>query len=147
MVVDCEAIRSGNHECIRRLYILGKDGFTSLERDFRPCVDFEELCEKDRRSFRYCRKHIHHLKYYPAYSSPRCIDSMDIVKRFITENNINLLLYKGGVIERKLAEKLNISSYNIERIGAPKVNSHDPEVEVNAHWNFLLRTGCILELN
>jgi len=86
------------------------------------------------------------LEYYPTAYADRCVNSLAIIKDFITTNNINLLLYKGGIIEKRLAEKLNIASYNIEKVGAPKVDSHDPEVEVNAHWNFLLQRGCILNL-
>ena len=146
MLIDCEAIQNGNHHCIRRMFILAKDGFSSLSREFRPCIDYTDLCEKDRKTFIYCKRNIHKLEYYPSAYADRCRNSLAIIKDFITTNNINLLLYKGGIIEKRLAEKLNIASYNIEKVGAPKVDSHDPEVEVNTHWNFLLQRGCILNL-
>ena len=145
LLFDCESIRIGTHDCIRKIYGLAKDGFSSVSHDFHPCVEYDELSWIDLRSFEHCKRHVHKLEFYPPTYAYRCIEVKYILRDFIQQNRINLLLYKGGNIEKSLAEDLNIPSFNIENVGAPKVGSHEPEVEVDKHWNFLLRRGCILQ--
>ena len=55
---------------------------------------------------------------------------------FIVHNAIELILYKGGIIERDLSEALDIPSFNIENIeGLEKAYSHDPQTEVNFYFS------------
>ena len=60
---------------------------------------------------------------------------LPILNEFITDNDINLILYKGGKIERDLSKALGISSLNIECFELEKVQSHDPYVEVNGYFS------------
>ena len=111
-----------------------------MYRQFVACVPYRELEIKYRRAFRYCEKHIHHLPYRPRKrNSPLCENATNILRKFIRENNIDIVLYKGGNVEHKLCNDACVSSLDIERLGAPKVYSHDLRVEVKEHYNYLVR--------
>ncbi len=91
------------------------------------------------KSFNYCRRKIHHLEYYRLYAAWNCADAINTVRDILEWNNIRRVLYKGGDIERKLCERLAVSSQNIEEFGARKASSHDPLDELREHHAFL---GC-----
>ena len=148
-ILDCEVIRINQHDCIRRMYCLGKDGFSSISGEFQPCISFGRLSEKDRKSFLYCKKHIHKLNYYPQRNNTQsCTHAKKLLKNFIRRRDIKLLLYKGGCIERNLAKQLDIPSLNIENIGVSKIiDCHDPEIEVNCHYKSLIEKGCIFPVS
>ena len=78
---------------------------------------------------------IHKLSYKPRYNSPECLKVLPILNEFIVDNDINLILYKGGTIERDLCKALNVSSLNIECFKLKKVQPHDPYVEVYAYYS------------
>ena len=66
-ILDVEFIQSSKyHKCVRKFYILAKDGYTDMELDFRPCKPLNELSKAHQRSFRFCQHHIHKLSYYPS---------------------------------------------------------------------------------
>ena len=47
VLLDCEGILvSKQHCCIRKLYMLAKDGMTECESEFNPCVEFNSLDKK-----------------------------------------------------------------------------------------------------
>ena len=146
IIVDIEAIKtSEEHSCIRKLYILSKNGMKDLEVEFVPCKWLSELSWKYKQSFFYCQRHIHKLNYYPPrHVSLKCKDAPSVVRNF--DRNVNLMLYKGGEHEKELAEKIGMDSINIEDVGVQRVNSHDPKEEVNLYFNSLLHLGCILKL-
>ena len=52
------------------------------------------------------------------------------VKEFVERNQIKVLLYKGGIIEKRLCNEINVPNYNIEKLSVKKANSHQPSVEV-----------------
>ena len=65
-IMDIESILcTCSNKCIRKLYIMTKDGVTFMEMEFFPCKLYEELERKYQPSFKYCYKHIHKLPYYP----------------------------------------------------------------------------------
>ena len=139
-LLDIEYIQSTRiHKCYRKLYILSNDGFTGLELDFFPCRTFKDLDREYRKSFHFCRAHIHKLPYYPEkYASP-CSTAVDKVDKFIVDNGINLVLYKGGCIEKHMCEELCIPSLNIEQLGEfERPYSHDPRVEVDTYYGQLI---------
>ena len=113
-LLDVEYIQiSKDHRCVRKLYILAKDGFTEKELEFHPCIRYRSMSKRNKRTFHYCKTHIHKLPYYPrVYASP-CNTALDKIGRFIDENNIDFILYKGGEIENDLCDDIGISSYNI----------------------------------
>lgn len=141
-ILDCECIQtSSDHQCVRCLYILCKDGFTSMYKEFYACKRYRDLETKYKNAFRYCQKRIHHLRYEPRKKSPFCEKATYILQNFVRMNRIDIILYKGGTIEQRICNEACIPSLNIETLGAPKVNSHDPKVEVHSHYNYLLSIG------
>ena len=116
------------------------------EIEFVPCKKFDTLENKYKNSFRYCYQKIHHLSYYPTNTKLKCCDVLSKVNDFLESVNACIVLYKGGCLEKRICEQLGIECYNIEYLGAPKVNSHSPKVEINAHYNFLLNIGCMFQL-
>ena len=146
-ILDVEYIQaSKNHKCIRKLYILAKDGCTDMELDFKPCKPLYELPKFYQRSFRFCENHIHKLPYYPAHKyAPRCSKVLERINAFIVYNNIDVIFYKGGDIEKQLCQKLCIPSYNLECLpDLGKVESHDPQTEVNGYYKQLVNLGYVM---
>ena len=143
-IMDIEYITtSKTHRCVRKLYILSKNGKDELEVEFFPCAQYKELEKKYQRTFSFCQSHIHKLTYNPKRYSPICSTVLDKINEFIVYNDIDLILYKGGTIEKDLCSELDISSMNIECFeDLEKAQSHDPRFEVNFYYdqiiNFIL---------
>ena len=145
-IMDIEYIQtSKTHRCIRKMYILGKDGYTDMELEFYPCKPYKDLEKFHQRSFRFCQNHIHKLSYNPTEKyAPPCRTVLVKVKAFIVYNSIDFILYKGGTIEKDLCSELCIPSYNMECVPElEKVQSHDPQTEVNLYYNQLVKLGYI----
>ena len=138
--MDIEFIRtSPTHRCIRKIYILAKNGIDELELEFYPCKRYEDLEPKYQRSFRFCRDYIHKLTYNPRSHSPLCANVVSIINNFFFNNDIDAILYKGGTIERDLCKELHIPSINIECIEElEKAGSHNPAVEVNCYYGQII---------
>ena len=136
MIIDIEYIQtSKKHQCIRKLYMLSKNGSTESELEFYLCVRYNNLSRKYQRAFHYCQKYIHKLSYNPRNYSPLCCHILKEINDFIVHNEIELVLYKGGMIEYKLCEELCITSMNLEVIPQlKKAYSHNPKVEVNFYY-------------
>ena len=134
---DVEFIRiSPSHRCIRKLYILEKNGYTDMELEFYPCKRYTELERRYQKSFRFCQMHIHKLNYNPKKYSPKCLQILPILNEFIVDSGIELILYKGGTIERDLSNALDLPSFNIECFKEmEKAYSHDPRTEVNCYFS------------
>ena len=143
-MLDVEYIQiSRDHRCVRKLYLLAKDGFTDQELEFHPCVRYRNMDKQHKRSFHFCKAHIHRLSYYPkVYASP-CDTALEKIGRFIDENNIDFIVYKGGEIEKDLCSDLGIPSHNIGCFRElEKVYSHDPRTEVNCYYGQLVELNC-----
>ena len=139
--MDVEYIRiSSTHRCIRKIYLLMKDGSTDLELDFYPCMRYKDLEPRYQRSFRFCRNHIHKLSYDPRkWPWIHYADAVSKINNFVVYNDIELILYKGGDIEEELCKELCIKSMNIELIPEiEKIKSHDPRLEVNWYYDQIL---------
>ena len=139
-ILDVEFIKtSPKHRCIRKLYILTENGF-DMEMEFYPCKRYRDLMLKYRRSFQFCHRHIHKLNYIPCGISAPCIRALPMLNEFIVDNDITLVLYKGGTIERDLCRELDVDCVNIECFeGIEKAYSHDPREEVNFYYNQLIK--------
>ena len=135
-LLDVEFIRIlSTHRCIRKLYILSKNGQSHMELEFLPCVPYSQLERKYQKSFNFCQRNIHRLRYNPRKYSPGCRQVLTLLKEFITNNSVELIHYKGGSIEKDMCNEMNIISFNIEHLhGLKKVSSHDPFVEVNNYF-------------
>ena len=103
-LMDIEYIRtSQTHRCIRKLYIIAKDGYTDMELDFYPCKPYKDLEKRYQRSFRFCRAHIHKLTYNPKHAyAPACNAVLSKINTFLVYNSIDIILYKGGMIDNDL---------------------------------------------
>ena len=130
-LLNIEFIRTScSHGCIRKLYILEQNGYTDMESDFYPWKRYNELDWKYQRSFQYCLRKVHKLSYDPRNYSPECRLILPLLNEFIVDSGIELILHKGGDIERNLCKELWIPSLNIECIeGLEKSTFHDPRTK------------------
>ena len=110
-----------------------------MEVEFIPCKKFEELEEKYQNAFRYCRKKIHHLNFYPSRKKKNfpCQEAKVIIKDFLDKINSDIIFYKGGNFEKKISTDIGVDSFNIEQFGVKKVNSHDPKDEIYLHYKHI----------
>ena len=140
-ILDVEYIRTSSiHRCIRKLYILSANGYTDMEMEFYPCVRYKDVEAKYQRSFQFCRRNIHHLSFHPWKFSPLCSQAVEKLNEFIVNNDITLILFNGGTIERDLCEELHVESMNIgcfEEV--KKTYSHDPRKEVNFYYKQIVK--------
>ena len=99
-ILDVEYIQTTrSHKCIRKFYMLEKGAFSSLEQEFYPCLQYQDLERRYQKSFRFCRAHIHKLSYNPEKRSSPCSTATEKIHNFITENEIEIVMYKGGCVE------------------------------------------------
>ena len=144
-IMDVEYIQtSKTHQCVRKLYIRAKDGFTDLELEFYPCMQYKDLDEQYQRAFNFCKSRIHKLEYNPNHQyAPACNTVVAKLNTFVVYNGIDFILYKGGTIEKDLCSELYIQSYNIENFSEiKKIQSHDPQTEVNYYYKNLCIKLC-----
>jgi len=142
-VLDVEGIATyvmcngKTHICTRKLYIMSENGRHQECYEFSPCRRLFEIESKFQKSYRYCQKFIHKLPYYPQNRSLSCTSASSRLRQFVERNNITIIFYKGGHLEKDLCDEINVQSFNIERFNVPKINSHDPYTEVQGYWKFL----------
>jgi hypothetical protein len=139
-ILDIEYIQTSSvHKCIRKIYMLEKGTFSNLELEFSPCVKYNDMGRRYQKSFRFCRTHIHKLPYNPEKRSSPCSTATEKIHNFITENGVEIILYKGGNIEKSVCDELQIPSMNIEEFGVVKASCHDPRLEVHSYYEQLLK--------
>ena len=69
---------------------------------------------------------------------------LENINNFIVYNGIELVLYKGGTIERDLCIDLDIPSINLELFpNLCQVKIHDPRGEVNLYYEELVRQSYL----
>ena len=138
-LMDIEYIQTRKtHQCIRKMFILTGDGEYDMEAEFDPCVRYRSLPDKYQRAFRHCKANIHKLSYRPLQSSGPCIESLGAIREFVEDQNVEVVLYKGGTIEKDVCEAMGVESLNIEVLDElRKVHSHDPATEVNLYCDQL----------
>ena len=142
-LLDIEYIQTTkSHQCVRKLYILTNDGFTDLKLECHPCLQFKRLNMCYKKAFWHCQAYIHQLPYYPNGPSSPCSTAAVKLQNFITNNNIDLILYKGGQVEENICRKLGVDSFDIEYFDKDLENaySHDPYVEVNCYYTQLVES-------
>ena len=93
--IEAIAIRKA-HACTRKMYILGADGKTSELWEFTPCTDITKIASCYVKSFKYCRRNIHELSYYPSNMSPPCSSAVQKLASFVQRNAIQVVFYKGA---------------------------------------------------
>ena len=102
-MMDIEYIQcTHTHKCLQKLYILAKNGYTDMELEFFPCKPLLTLEEKYQRAFQYCQRKIHKLSYYPKGPSSSCSTAAEKLKKYVVDNEIDLVLYEGGRVEKNL---------------------------------------------
>ena len=108
-VLDCEGIQiTKDLMCIRMMYVLLNDELTNMYLEFVPCQDIKEIDIKYQNSFKYCRRCIHKLNYYPKNMAGPCYTAPMELQRFINQNNIKIILFKGGQMEKMLCQNLDV---------------------------------------
>ena len=136
-VIDIEGItlwlgEEKPHNCLRKVAVLlYSDEYAVFEA--QPCVPQLDLTDRERETFNYCYNHVHHLSYYPPeFYRPftKCVNIPEIVKDYLEFNNISIVYYKGGCLEKNLCKKIGFESRDLEKIGVPKAPNHDPLSEV-----------------
>ena len=70
------------------------------------------------------------MDYYLNQGFKLCSNMIAGFKRFDEDYKIEIILYKGGLIESEVAEKLGLPSLNLELFGVSKATSQDPEAEI-----------------
>ena len=145
MFLDIEYIQATQtHQCIRKFYMLARNGDYEFKGEFYPCKRFHELEVRFQRAFRYCKKNIHKLTYNPIHYSPECSTSSSVIKKIVTDIGCDFILYKGGTIEREICERIGVVSYNIECLdGLQKALTHDPIEEVRFYMKQLNDMGFL----
>ena len=120
------------HHCLRKTGIeLWDDSKQVFE--FSPCIQIHDLWPDEYMTFTYCKTKIHGLSYYPPRNSKHCLQGASIILRFLKENDVKLVLFKGGNIERDLCYRLGMECIDLATFGvekAPKDLGHDPVREV-----------------
>ena len=83
-LLDIEYIQcTRTHRCIRKFYILAKDGYTDLQLECIPCEPLHKLEKKYQKAFHFCQSEIHKLPYYPEGSSLPCSAAVKRLNNFI----------------------------------------------------------------
>ena len=101
-ILDIEGIQtSKGHICIRKMYILASNGITDHLQEFVACFPFRQIEKKYQNAFNFCRKRIHKLNYYTKGLSMPCSLAAVRLKTFVEKNDINIVLFKGGIIEQR----------------------------------------------
>ena len=141
MLMDLESIcTSSTHRCIRKNYLLAKNGSVELELEFHPCIQFKDLGSRYKRSFLFCQCRIHRLSFCPEGYSPLCGNVLAEIKNFIVCNGIQLGLYRDGVIKKELCNKLCIPSINIECFtDLENTHAHDPRFNIGQYIKMFRR--------
>ena len=107
---------SQTHRCIRKFYILSNLGGKELEFEFLPCKTYKDLTLELQQDFVFHKRHVHKLKYIPNIPRqylPECIAALRKLEKFILDNNIDLILYNGGTLEKDLCTQLDIPSIDL----------------------------------
>ena len=96
-------ISNRRRQCVRKLYILTKDGFNDREMEFFPCKQYNDFDEKYQRAFRYCKSQVHKLEYNLKYKyASLCSEVMRILKRIIVGNGIDLISIQRRIYRKKI---------------------------------------------
>ena len=126
------------HQCLRQSAILDYEDCLRVW-DARPCLDLKRhLMWGEERQFYWCKKNIHGLDYYPKKGFTLCSNMIEILKKYVKDRKIEIILYKGGTVEIDVAEKLGLPCLNIEAYGVSKARSHVPEEEICEYKEQLL---------
>ena len=106
-LLDIEYIQcTRTHKCVRKLYMLAKDGYMDLQMEFFPCEPLHKLDKRYQRAFYYCQREIHKLSYCPPAPSPPCLDAVKELNNFIVDNHIELVFYKVVKLRRSCVKNL-----------------------------------------
>ena len=81
------------HICTRKLYIMSENGRHQECYEFSPCRRLFEIESKFQKSYRYCQK-------FTSASSR--------LRQFVERNNITIIFYKGGHLEKDLCDEINV---------------------------------------
>ena len=90
----------------------------------------------DRKSFYWTQRNLHNLSYNPRMGY-KCRQARQLISTFMQDANI--ILYKGGVVEKEFGEEMGLTTFNLEKFGVKKADNHNPLHEVVNFYNQLQR--------
>ena len=117
------------HNCTRKMAVQLWNEKTYME-EFHPCLTMNDLSVNEKKSYYWCKRKIHHLDYNPYHGARECMDAPNAIMKMIRENEIQIILYKGGVIEKDMAYLIGVECVNLEDFGIAKAPDHNPLNEV-----------------
>nr|XP_047145953.1 uncharacterized protein LOC124818878 [Hydra vulgaris] len=128
--------------CIREICLRPLNDEFCLHAQVWPCVTYQKLAEKHRKAFDHCKKYVHGLTYDPSllYNSESifCTDIYDYLKTQFIKYPINLVLYKGGVMEASILKCYkNVYFFDVGMFSFPKIKTMNyfyDETICNAHF-------------
>lgn len=87
-------------------------------------IKYNELNVKDKKTAAYVFHNVHGIKFQDYGCGEYDQDKIgQIIRSFTNEVQTPLIGYKGGIIEKKILEKMGIPCVNIEIYGCPKFNT------------------------
>ena len=118
-IMDMDGFNLQKKFYCKELALLKIDEETAKSYQFSLPFNYKDLNAKDRRTVGYVIRNITKMPIFTRNSTP--LEQLDnIVVDFYNANNQLPIAYKGGNIERRLLQKLNIPCINLEVYGCPK---------------------------
>ena len=160
-IIDIEAIGLGKirkngprkgtdakrHNCTRKMAMTFWDEDEETI-ELEPCLAFEELTKKERKSYYWARDYCHSLPYVPTefeQSGYECQDALMIAMSWMEDHQCTICYYKGGVIESDLLAG-EIGLVNLESYGVVKspinLTYHSPLLEIRDYRQQMVEMTC-----
>ena len=122
VVLTCDSIQvAQNHICIRKMNICvlggGHLADQTFKFEFAPCRQYDDIEERYQDSFDYAKTYLHGLSYNPSndFLMFNCPDAVDKMNEIMGWNFRDIILYKGGKVERQLAYDLGLYCCDLEQ--------------------------------
>ena len=126
MILDLDGYFVNQQFLIREMGWCDLKGQTSSYH-FTPALDYSQLDWKDRKTVNYVYHHIYGLRFNASPGEQALPDTLAIIMlqtlyQSLRTSTQYVVAYKGGSVEKRLLDKLNIPHVNLEFFGCPKVD-------------------------
>ena len=125
LVIDMEGYHRRSDFIPRELGWCNHDNTDCNSIHYFPWWPYSYLSDKDQRTARYVRRHVHGLSYYPdtrdgCHLYTQLEHDLEAVYRRNRTSERRYIAYKGGRFEKDLLYELGLPSFNLEEVGCPK---------------------------